>query len=72
VFPRRVEIPFRVRGYHIGSGAVESAVRHVEQQRMKRIGMRWGAAGADAMLALRSIYRSTGAWDQFWATRRAA
>ena len=63
---------FRGRGYHIGSGAVESAVRYVVQQRMKRVGMRWRPAGADAMLALRSIYRSTGAWDQFWTTRQAA
>ena len=63
---------FRAAGYAIGSGAVESAVSHVVQQRMKRVGMRWRAAGADAMLALRSIYRTTGAWDRFWATRRAA
>ncbi len=63
---------FRAAGYPIGSGAVESAVSHVVQQRMKRVGMRWRAAGADAMLALRSIYRSTGAWDQFWACRRVA
>jgi hypothetical protein len=63
---------FRAAGYAIGSGAVESAVRHVVQQRMKRVGMRWRSAGADAMLALRSIYRSTGAWDRFWSTRRVA
>jgi hypothetical protein len=58
---------FRTAGYRIGSGAVESAVSHVVQQRMKRVGMRWRAAGADAMLALRAVYRSTGAWDQLWA-----
>ncbi len=63
---------FRAAGYAIGSGAVESAVSHVVQQRMKRVGMRWRAAGADAMLALRSIYRTTGAWDRFWTTRRVA
>lgn len=63
---------FRAAGYAIGSGAVESAVSHVVQQRMKRVGMRWRSAGADAMLALRSIYRSTGAWDRFWTTRRVA
>lgn len=63
---------FRAAGYAIGSGAVESAVSHVVQQRMKRVGMRWRAAGADAMLALRSLYRSTGAWDRFWASRPAA
>lgn len=48
------------------------AVSHVVQQRMKRVGMRWRSAGADAMLALRSIYRSTGAWDRFWTTPRVA
>ena len=63
---------YRAAGYPIGSGAVESAVSHVVQQRMKRVGMRWRAAGADTMLALRSIYRSTRAWDHFWANRRAA
>ncbi len=57
---------YREADYPIGSGAVESAVSHTVQQRMKRVGMRWGAAGADAMLALRSVYRSTGTWDQFW------
>jgi len=63
---------FRAAGYAIGSGAVESAVSHVVQQRMKRVGMRWRSAGADAMLALRALYRSTGAWDQFWAGQRVA
>ncbi len=55
---------FRARGLHIGSGAVESAVSHVVQQRMKRVGMRWLARGADNMLALRALYRTTGAWDR--------
>lgn len=63
---------FRAAGYAIGSGAVESAVSHVVQQRMKRVGMRWRSVGADAMLALRSIYRTTGAWDRFWTDRRVA
>jgi hypothetical protein len=62
---------FRDAGYQIGSGATESAIGHVIQQRMKRAGIRWGAAGADAMLALRSVYRSTGAWDAFWRARTA-
>jgi hypothetical protein len=63
---------FRAAGYAIGSGAVESAVSHVMQQRMKRAGMHWRSCGADAMLALRSVYRSTGAWDHFWADRSRA
>jgi hypothetical protein len=62
---------FRAAGYLIGSGPAESAVSHVFQQRMKRPGMRWQAREADAMLALRSLYRSTGAWDEFWACRVA-
>jgi hypothetical protein len=62
---------FRDAGYQIGSGAAESAIGHVVQQRMKRAGMRWEAPGADAMLALRSVYRSTGAWDTFWRSRAA-
>lgn len=63
---------FRAAGYATGSGAVESAVSHVVQQRMKRVGMHWRSRGADAMLALRSVYRSTGAWDRFWAGRSRA
>ena len=62
---------FRDASYLIGSGPAESAVSHVFQLRMKRPGMRWKAVGADAMLALRSVYRSTGAWEQFWACRAA-
>ena len=63
---------FRAAGYAIGSGTVESAISHIAQQRMKRVSMRWRSAGADAMLALRSIYRTTGAWDRFWTSRRVA
>lgn len=56
---------YRQRGLLIGSGAIESAISHVAQQRMKRSGMRWSGKGADAMLALRCIYRSTGHWENF-------
>ena len=62
---------FKQLGYHIGSGAVESAIGHVVQQRMKRSGMRWHAVGADAMLALRSVYRSHGMWKGFSQYRAA-
>jgi hypothetical protein len=63
---------FKAAGFHIGSGCVESAVGHVLQQRMKRSGMRWQPIGADAMIALRSIFRSHGAWSEFWDWRKAA
>ena len=62
---------YRAQGLLIGSGAVESAVKHVVQHRMKQSGMRWRAPGADAMLALRAIYRSTDAWDRFLEFRAA-
>jgi hypothetical protein len=55
----RMDYPsLRVDGLPIGSGAIESAADHVVQRRMKRAGMRWSEAGADAMLALRGRQRS--------------
>jgi len=43
---------FHADGLPIGSGAVESAAKHVVQVRMKRSGMRWSHSGGEAMLAL--------------------
>lgn len=40
-------------GLPMGSGAVESAAKHVVQQRMKRPGQRWSERGGRALLALR-------------------
>ena len=50
---------FKAQGFPIGSGAVESAARHVIQLRMKRPGMRWSDHGGRAIAALRSRLRST-------------
>jgi hypothetical protein len=56
----RMQYPvFRARGLPCGSGAVESAAKHVVQQRLKRAGCRWSLGGADALLALR-CRRATG------------
>jgi hypothetical protein len=49
---------FHRRGLPIGSGAVESAAKHVVQVRMKRSGMRWSDAGGEALLAL-CAYRAS-------------
>jgi hypothetical protein len=49
---------FRAQGCPIGSGAVESAARHVIQLRMKRPGMRWSDDGGRAIAALRATLRS--------------
>jgi hypothetical protein len=55
----RMDYPtLRLDGLPLGSGAIESAARHVVQARMKRPGMRWSDQGARAMLALRARLRS--------------
>ena len=44
---------YRARGMMIGSGPVEAACKVVVGHRLKRAGMRWSQAGADAVLAIR-------------------
>ena len=56
---------FRKAGCPIGSGSVESACKVVMQERMKQAGMRWSRAGAQAMLALRSVLLSE-RWKEVW------
>ncbi|MHA2303682.1 MAG: ISKra4 family transposase [Candidatus Thorarchaeota archaeon] len=62
---------YRRRGYHIGSGAVESACKHVVGQRLKQAGMRWSVQGADAILQLRILWKN-GEWSRFWNDRKMA
>ena len=50
------------RGYPIGSGRIESAVKQVLQQRCKQTGMRWKAKHLDQMLAARCAYLNDD-WD---------
>ena len=55
----RLDYPtLRLDGLPLGSGASESAADHLVQRRMKRAGMRWSDAGADALLALRARLKS--------------
>jgi len=61
---------YRAKGYHIGSGVVESACKNVVQMRQKRPGMRWSAGGSQKVLNLRT-YALNGKWDEFWRNRRA-
>lgn len=56
---------YRAAGYPIGSGAVESANRHVVGVRVKQAGMRWLDQGIKGVLALRARLRSQG-WSQWW------
>jgi len=56
---------FRKCGYFVGSGVIEAGCRTVVGQRMKRSGMFWSVAGANAILALRCCEFS-GRFDDFW------
>jgi hypothetical protein len=55
-------------GYPIASGVIEGACRHLVKDRMERAGMHWTAAGAQAMLDLRSTFVS-GQWDEYQSYR---
>ena len=50
-------------GYGIGSGAVESAHKQVVHARLRQAGMRWSAAGARRLLALRLLLLNNN-WTQ--------
>ena len=50
----------------IGSGVIEAACKHVVKARVACSGMKWKRKGLQAVLTLRSLYQSTGRWDQFW------
>ncbi len=56
---------FRLAGYPVGSGTVESACKLVVEARMKQAGMMWNPHCAQAMLALRSTILSE-RWDDTW------
>lgn len=49
---------FKDKGYLIGSGAMESAIRNVVQQRLKRSGQRWTIKGGQQVINLRSLFLS--------------
>jgi hypothetical protein len=59
---------FRAQGLCVSSGVVEAGCRVVVGARLKRSGMRWTLAGADAILALRACHLS-GRLDAFWERR---
>lgn len=53
----------------IGSGEIESAHRHVIQQRLKLAGGWWTEKNMESMLQLR-VARSNGWWETYWASVR--
>lgn len=59
---------YQAAGYPLGSGAVESANRHVVGVRVKQAGMHWKRPGLTGVLALRAMLRSQ-RWDDWWDTQ---
>lgn len=51
------------KGYHIGSGVVEAACRHVVGSRLDQVGMHWRQERAEAIVGLRAALCSTTAPD---------
>jgi hypothetical protein len=56
----------KARGFMIGSGIVEAACKTLVAQRLKQSGMRWSAAGAQAILTPRGWDQSE-RFDEAWA-----
>jgi Uncharacterised protein family (UPF0236) len=55
------------QGWHIGSGAIESACKTVVGQRLKLAGMRWREYGTDNVCHLRALLKSEkDQWAAFW------
>lgn len=52
-------------GLPIATGVIEGACRHLVKDRMELTGARWGLAGAEAVLRLRSL-RSSGDFEDYW------
>lgn len=66
----RMDYPaFRARLFPIGSGAIESTVKNLRQQRQVLAGMRWTRGGAHAVANLRALHRSAGCWTPFWQSQ---
>jgi hypothetical protein len=53
--PRMAYDQYRAAGWDIGSGMVESACKHLIAAREKGAGMRWSAAGAHTVAAVRVL-----------------
>jgi len=62
---------FRSAGFCVTTGVVEAGCKVAIGTRLKRAGMHWTVAGADAVIALRCC-RLSGRFEDFWERRVAA
>ena len=59
---------FREQGLCVASGVVEAGCKTVIGSRLKRAGMHWTVAGANAVIALRCC-KLSGRYEDFWESR---
>lgn len=57
---------YRLMGMPIGSGVTEAACKCIAKERLCGSGMRWQLEGAQEVLSLRAMIKSSGRWEQFW------
>ncbi len=57
---------FLAQGFPIATGIIEGACRHLIKDRLDITGARWGLAGAEAVLKLRSL-QSSEDFDEYWS-----
>jgi len=62
---------FRAQGLCVSSGVVEAGCKVAIGTRLKRAGMHWTAAGADAIIALRCC-KLSGRFEDFWERHSSA
>lgn len=62
---------FRAKGLSVGSGVVEAGCKVVVGTRLKRSGMHWSVAGANAIISLRCC-KLSGRFADFWEARSAS
>jgi hypothetical protein len=57
---------FRPMGFPIGSGVTEAACKCIAKARLCGSGMRWSLQGAENVLSLRALIKSSERWEEFW------
>lgn len=62
---------FRAQGLCVSTGVVEAGCKLAIGTRLKRAGMHWTVAGADAIIALRCC-KLSGCFEDFWERRSTA
>ncbi len=57
------------KGYPIATGVIESACKHIVQNRLEKAGAKWSKKGAEAMIKMRCI-RANGDWAAYQQYRK--